>query len=86
MQNTMKLHHYRYIPFSTFQENLSQILDEILKTDDSIEIEHQGQRFQVIPVNVETSAKVGNKLDNLIERPYLLCEPEEIVHLDWSKE
>jgi len=26
----------------------------------------------------------GNKLDNLIEHPYLKCEPDDIVHLYWS--
>ena len=86
MQKIMSRHHPRQVEFVTFQENLPQILDEILKTGDYVEIEHHGQRFQILPVSSETPVKADNKLDNLIERTYLQCDPEEIVHLDWSQE
>lgn len=86
MQKVMKRHHHKQVAFVTFQENLPQILDEILKTGDYIEIEHHGQRFQILPISSETPGKSDNKLDNLIDRPYLQCDPEEIVHLDWSQE
>jgi hypothetical protein len=31
-------------------------------------------------------AETRSKLDNLRPRPYLLTDPEELVHLDWSEE
>lgn len=86
MQKVMNGHRHKHVTFSTFQENLSQILDELLETGDSLEIEHHGQRFQIFPVTSENPVNSGNKLDNLIERPYLKCDPEDIVHLDWSTE
>ena len=87
MQKVISRHHHKkHIEFITFQENLSQILDEILETGTSIEIEHHGQRFQIVPVTSENTKNSGNKLDNLIERPYLKCDPDDIVHLDWSTE
>ncbi|MCP4401115.1 MAG: type II toxin-antitoxin system Phd/YefM family antitoxin [bacterium] len=82
----MNRQHHKRIEFVTLQENLSQILDDMLKTGDSIEIEHHGRRFQILPLQSETSVESANKLDNLIERPYLQCDPDDIVHVDWSQE
>jgi len=45
----------------------------------------EGARSTTIPrIAVEAQPK---KLDNLKRREdYLLCDPEEIVHMDWSQE
>lgn len=32
------------------------------------------------------SAESRSKLENLKARPYLLSDPEELLHLDWSGE
>ena len=86
MQKVISRQHHKRIKFVTLQENLSQVLDDILKTGDSIEVEHHGQRFQILPLQSEAAVKPSNKLDNLIERPYLQCDPDDIVHVDWSRE
>ncbi len=86
MQKVINGHRHKQVTLLTFQENLSQILDGILETGTSIEIEHHGQRFQIVPVTFENPVDSGNKLDNLVERPYLKCDPDDIVHLDWSTE
>jgi len=65
---------------SKLRENIYRILDEVLKTGLPVEIERRGQRLKIVPV------KEPNKLERLIERPYLKVDPEEIVHIDWSPE
>lgn len=65
---------------STLRENIYNILDQILETGVPIEIERRGKILKIIP------AEPKNKLDNLKARPYLLSDPEELVHLDWSGE
>ena len=86
MQKVINRQHHKRIEFATLQENLSKILDDMLKTGDSIEVEHHGRRFQILPLQSEAAVKPGNKLAHLIERPYLQCEPDDIVHVDWSQE
>ena len=73
-------------PAKTQAKPLTQILDEMVETGTPVEIERYGQRFQILPATPENTTTSGNKLDNLIERPYLNCDPDDIVHLDWSTE
>lgn len=65
---------------SKLRQNIYRILDEILQTGIPVEIERKGKKLRIQPV------EAVNKLDNLVERPYLKVDPEEIVHLDWSQE
>ncbi len=66
---------------SKLRENIYRILDRVLKTGKPVEIVRGGKRLKIVPVESK-----GN-LDNLVKRPeYLRCDPEEIVHMDWSKE
>jgi antitoxin (DNA-binding transcriptional repressor) of toxin-antitoxin stability system len=68
------------IQASALRENLYRILDEVLETGVPIEIKHRGKILRIAP------AETRSKLDNLRPRPYLLADPEELVHLDWSEE
>ncbi len=70
----------RIITASRLRENIYRISDDILKTGIPIEINRRGQKLKIVPEGPVS------KLDNLIERPYLKVDPEEIVHIDWSKE
>ena len=65
---------------SSLRENIYRILDRVLETGVPLEIERHGKILRMVP------AKPRNKLDNLKARPYLLSDPEELVHLDWSGE
>ena len=68
------------IKVSALRENIYRILDEVLATGVPVEIEHQGKILRIAP------AETRSKLDNLRPCPYLLTDPEELVHLDWSEE
>ena len=66
---------------SRLRENIYKILDKVIDTGIPVEIERRGKKLRIVPVEPAT---VG-KLDNLIDRSdVFLCEPEDIVHVDWS--
>jgi antitoxin (DNA-binding transcriptional repressor) of toxin-antitoxin stability system len=68
------------IKASALRENIYRLLDEVLETGVPIEIERRGKILRIVP------EETRSKLDNLRPRPYLLSDPEELVHLDWSEE
>jgi hypothetical protein len=61
---------------SSLRENIYRILDQGVP----VEIERRGKILKIVPVESRS------KLANLKPRPYLLSDPEELVHLDWSGE
>jgi Antitoxin Phd_YefM, type II toxin-antitoxin system len=65
---------------SALRDNLYRILDQVLETGVPFEIERRGKILKIV------ASEPRNKLDNLQPRPYLLSDPEELVHLDWSGE
>jgi hypothetical protein len=68
---------------SRLRENIYKILDKVIDTGIPVEIERRGKKLRILPVESGTVSK----LDNLTERPdTILCDPEEIVHIDWSGE
>jgi len=64
---------------SKLRSDIYRILDRILATGEPVEIERDGQLLEIVP------KRPPRKLDRLVERPFLECDPEEIVHLDWSE-
>ncbi len=68
---------------SKLRANIYRILDEILETGVAVEIVRRGRKLRIIPMDEGPS----NKLDKLVERADVIrCDPEDIVHVDWSKE
>jgi hypothetical protein len=65
---------------SSLRENIYRILDQVLETGVPVEIERHGKLLKIVPEEPKS------KLDNLKARPYLLADPEDLVHLDWSGE
>ncbi len=62
---------------SKLRANIYWILGEIL------EIVRRGRKPRIIPLDEAPP----NKLDNLVERADVIrCDPDDIVHVDWSKE
>jgi antitoxin (DNA-binding transcriptional repressor) of toxin-antitoxin stability system len=65
---------------SKFRENIYRILDQVLETGVPVEIERHGKLLKIVPTDMP------KKLDNLIDRKdFLRGDPEDIVHLDWSR-
>lgn len=66
---------------SRLRENIYRLLDHVLETGVPLEIERKGKVLRIVP------AEPGGKLRNLVRRAdFLRCDPEELVHLDWSEE
>ena len=61
--------------------NLYKVLDSVLRTGVPVEIERRGKRLKIVPIDPP------DKLANLKSHPkYIVDDPEEIVHIDWSQE
>ena len=66
---------------SKLRENIYRLLDQVLETGIPLEIKRRGKILKIIPT------EPPNKLANLTHRKdFLKCDPDEIVHLDWSGE
>lgn len=68
---------------SKLRENVYRILDQVLESGEPVVIVRGGRKLKIVPVDEPSKGK----LDRLAKRPEtLLTDPEELVHLDWSKE
>lgn len=65
---------------SALRQDIYKILDRILETGVPLEIERKKGRLRIVPV------KKRKKLSNLKKRQIMKCRPEDIVHIDWSRE
>jgi prevent-host-death family protein len=63
---------------SELRQNIYKILDQVLETGRPVEIARRGGLLKIVPVEPRS------KLEHLPRRDYLACDPEEVVHLDWS--
>ncbi len=73
---------YMKLTASKLRENIYRILDEVLETGIPVVITRRGRRLKIVCVDEGQTSK----LDNLVERPEVLRgDPEELVHIDWSK-
>lgn len=68
---------------SKLRENIYKILDQVLETGVPVEIIRSGRRLKIVAAD----GVAGGKLARLKPRPgALLGNPEDLVHMDWSKE
>ena len=66
---------------SKLRENIYRILDEVLETGVPVEIERRGRMLKIVPVEPR------GRLANLKPNPdFVVGDPEDLVHLDWSSE
>jgi hypothetical protein len=65
---------------SRLRANLYRLLDRVLRTGEPIEIDRGGKKLLIVPKEKQT------KLNNLVRRDVIVGDPEDLVHLDWSKE
>jgi len=66
---------------SQLRQNVYRLLDEVLETGVPLEIERNGRRLRVVPV------EGPSKLDRLVPHPdAIVGDPEDFLHMDWSHE
>ena len=63
------------------QRDIIELLDNVVKTGVPVEIERKGKRLLISP------AEKRRNLDCLEEHPdFILGNPDDLVHIDWSAE
>ncbi len=66
---------------SRLRQNVYRLLDEVLETGIPLEVERRGRLLKVVPMEKQS------KLDRIAPKPeFLRCDPDDLVHLDWSEE
>ncbi len=66
---------------SRLRANLYRVIDQVLETGVPVEIERNGRRLRIVPV------QAAGRLAALRPHPdYLRGDPESLVHMDWSDE
>jgi prevent-host-death family protein len=68
------------ISASQLRQNIYRLLDKVARTGVAIVVYRKGKKIKIVP------AENVSKLRNLKKRPILKGDPEEIVHIDWSRE
>ncbi len=66
---------------SQLRQDVYRLLDEVLDTGVPIEIERRGRHLRIVP------EEAPSKLARLVPHDdYIVGDPEELVHMDWSGE
>ena len=65
---------------SNLRADIFRLLDKVIETGHPLEIERKGQVLQIIP------RESVSKLSKLVKHDCILCNPEELVHMDLEKE
>lgn len=65
---------------SKLRENVYKLLDEVVATGRSLEIERKGRLLRITPVETRS------KLSRLKKHDVFIGDPDDIVHMDWSSE
>lgn len=66
---------------TALRANLYRLLDQVLETGIPIEVERNGRRLRIAPVETRS------RLAFLRPHPgYIVGDPDDIVHMDWSGE
>lgn len=62
------------------RQNIYRLLDAVLESGQPLEVERNGRRLRIVPV------EEGSKIDRLVRRDAIVGDAEELVELDWSSE
>jgi hypothetical protein len=65
---------------SRLRANLYRLLDRVVQTGEPIEIDRGGKKLLIVPKEKPA------RLKSLVRREVIVGDPEDLVHLDWSKE
>ena len=69
------------ITASKLRQDVYHLLDSVLETGKPLEVKRKGRVLRITPDH-----GVESRLSRLQPHSTLMCEPEEIVHMDWSEE
>jgi hypothetical protein len=67
------------VKLSQLWANLYRLLDRVPQTGEPIEIDRHGKKLLLIPKENK------GRLSKFVRRDVIVGDPEDLVHLDWSK-
>jgi prevent-host-death family protein len=66
---------------STLRANVYRLLDEVLETQQPLEVTRKGQKLLIVPKHPQP------RLDRLERREgFISGDPDDLVSIDWSRE
>lgn len=66
------------------RENIYKVLDEALETGVPVEIERNGRRLRIVPME-EPLPRPRRRIADIVPLPGLVIgDPEDLVEIDWS--
>lgn len=68
---------------SRLREDVYRILDSVLETGQSVEIERKGKLLRISVV--EPAERPERRLEDLPTRDLIVGDPEDLVNIDWSQ-
>jgi hypothetical protein len=71
------------ITATKFRSNIYRILDRVLKTGESVGISRNGKIIKIVPPSEPSKFE---KLRTIKKMGKINCDPESLVHMDWSGE
>jgi antitoxin (DNA-binding transcriptional repressor) of toxin-antitoxin stability system len=64
---------------SALRANIYQVLDEVLRTGQPVDIQRGGRLLQIVPVDP------SSRLENLTPHPdFVIGDPEALAEVDWA--
>lgn len=69
------------------RQDIYQLLDKVIETGEPVEIIRNGKKLKIVLDEAELPKEEFSRLARMKHRPgFLLCDPDEIVHIDWMSE
>jgi prevent-host-death family protein len=65
---------------SKLRENVYRILDEVLETGEPVVIRRRGKLLRIVPGEPRRRLQLTSRPE------FMRCDPEDLVHVDWSSE
>ena len=70
---------------TALRQNIYAILDEALATGQPIEVERKGKTLKIVPPKQKRDGNLA-KLARMGEQDWVVGDPDDLIHIDWSKE
>jgi antitoxin (DNA-binding transcriptional repressor) of toxin-antitoxin stability system len=68
------------ITVSKLREDIYRILDQVLESGEPVVIRRRGKLLRIIPGEQPRQLPLRSRPE------FLRCDPEELIHVDWSSE
>lgn len=65
---------------TALRQNIYGILDEALETGEVVEVERKGRILRIVP------EEQPGRLAKLKKRNWIIGNPDDLIHMDWSTE